>query len=235
MATVSTCGYKGCRNPVREGETRCYLHKNVEAHSGDPLKSSTAADSAAIKEQFDSLRELTFLVNKKAPGSMSMNERQAEFLAVASRLDLKTAGCVADASEIINKRRPDLNTPAFVAKNLMNLINEFQTDLHESGVDPSRISRIQMWDATRRIGNGRLEHTAEVGHVVLVIDRDKETESTVDVGISMFAPVANPNITVADQYDTKYSPFGYAPLVSTLDTYKQEQYLWFKNFRYIDS
>lgn len=235
MATVRTCGYKGCGNPVREGEQRCYLHKDVEAHAGDPLKSSSAADSIYIRDQFSSLKALSFLVNKKAPGALSMNERQAEFLAVASRLDLKTASMVADASEIITSRRPDINTPAYVAQNMMALLEEFKTDLQESGIDGRRISKLQMWDATRRIGNGRLENSAEVGHVVLVVDRGQDTESTLDVGISMFAPVANPNIPVADQYDTKYSPFGYAPLVSTVDTYKQQQYIWFKNFRYLDS
>jgi hypothetical protein len=199
------------------------------------LKSASASDSTFIREQWHSLKELSFLVNRKAPGAMTMNERQAEFLAVASKMDLKTAGRVADASEIINQRRPELNTPAFVAQNLMGLIGEFTNDLEESGIDPKRISRLQMWNATRRIGNGRLDNSADVGHVVLVMDRGEPRESTMDVGISMFAPVADPNRPVADQYDTKYSPFGYAPLISTVDTYKQERYLWFQHFRYLDS
>lgn len=235
MVAVRTCGYNGCGNPVREGESRCYLHKNVEVHASNPLKSSTAADTALIREQWESLRALTAIVNRKAPGSLTMNETQAGFLVASSKLDMNTAKMVADAGEIITRRRPELNTPAFVAQNLTNLIQEFETDLNESGVDSSRLSKLQMWDATRLIGNGRIEHSAEVGHVVLVVDRGQETESTLDVGISLFAPVADPNRPVAEQYDTKFSPFGYAPLVSTIDTYKQKEYLWFENFRYIES
>lgn len=223
-----------CNNPVREGEIFCYLHKDSVPHAGNPLKATDISESIAIRENYNALRELTLVANRKAPGSLTLNEVSAEFLAEVSRLDKKTALKVADAAEIINARRPQLNVPTYVAQNFGGLLNEFQTDLIESGIDPKRISRLQMSDATRQIGNGRLEHSAEVHHTVLVIDRGQPTESTVDIGISLFAPVPNPNLDVADQYDTKFSPFGYAPFVSTVDTYKNEQYIWFKNFRYLD-
>jgi len=224
-----------CNRRVREGEVYCYLHKDAPVAANPEIDGlSTIEIFKKEQENFKLLNEITKIVHRKSASSLSLAEVSAEFIAMESRLDFKTALKVVDAGEIINARRPMLNVPSYVAQNFQGLLNEMEVDLLDSGIEENRISRLQMWDAERQIGNGLTERSAEVGHMVLVIDRGLETESTVDVGISMFAPVSNPNISVADQYDTKFSPFGYAPLVSTVETYKTPQYLWFKNFRYLD-
>lgn len=235
MVTVRNCGYKGCGNPVREGQVRCYLHVTAEVESGNPFKVVDAQSAAEMKAQWETMRAITAIVHRKPFSSLSMNERQAEFVAQASRLSLQDSLKVAEASEIIARRRPELNIPAYVAQNRQMLLDEMENDLAESGIARHRITRLQMWGVSRKLDGGRIERDRDIAHVVTVIDQGQPNESTVDVGISMFAPVADPYQPVADQMDTKFTPFGYAPLVSVAGTYKQRNYLWFDNFRYLDS
>lgn len=234
MVTVRTCGYNGCGNPVKEGDTRCYLHRNSEAVSTDPFKASSVEEAAQIREQWESMRALTAIVSKRTVNVLTMNEKQAELIQIGNKLSLATAKKVADASEIINRRRPELEIPAFVAKNLRSIVTEFVRDLIESGISPDRISEMQMWGAKRRLGGGRIENSPDAGHLILVLDRGTDEQTALDAGISMFAPVSDPNKRVTDQIDTKFSPYGYAPLVTPLSSYTKPDYVWFANFKYVD-
>lgn len=217
MATM-TCGYQGCKNPIKSDDTRCWRHKDsdTEAHLFD------ASDVERIRSTLNSFDGDTDTLIHPAPGMLSDHVARAHLVMKYNEsLDESDAMAITRAIERVSGQF-NLEIPDDVLEHSQRLTDAFMEALEENGVSPSRISRMRCIGLNRRLPSGKVRSQGDFYHEVLLLDNRTVMEPT----LSGFAPIKNRDQPIENPYLLSRTPYGDVPHVIPLEEYQRDEWIW---------
>lgn len=221
MASGRLCGFQGCRNPVREGESTCWRHKAAVTSGGgkeQQLSEEVLEERRMIIERAQSDPEWRVAFNSIARGYLEADEAVASSWLSETPVKVDAVQPLLDQVEILQGTHGDLSVPYNATEGANDSLDQYVEDLKET-LGKSRVERVDLIGLRRTTMDGSRDHFPEGMHTIVLIDSGTDDEVAVDPFVSMFAPVADRDQSVDDQLPSGETIFGDCPWVGDLQEY----------------
>lgn len=225
-----TCGWNGCKNPIKANDPRCYLH----IHEGQNEPESLESIRARIEARRNGPEFPSYKSRDHGYSIHYVSDKQlhSETLSDHTPVDKNTAKAIVSA---VSKLSVDkLETPQEAIGCIESEFPQFVNSLSEHGIARQRISVLTLQGLERRTMRGTPHSSPEAYHEVVVLDRGTDREVVVDPFIAIYAPVRKLDVSVNDQLPSGYTPFGDVPWIGPVDEYVDGHYMQWSNINYQD-
>jgi len=229
--TGNQCGFvppeggKPCARRVKNGELRCWQHKDQRS-SGEPKQPRTMEE---IERQRELIKEFNDIA---APTNVQLGNPTNLRIAIIREFTPISRDALDAVEKAFEGSPTDLSIPNQAAKSLYEKgIDWFVEALLGAGLSKNRVSKMKVDGANRMKADGEKKHQ-DYRHEVILIDGGTMNEVVVDPHIALFAPVSNKDRdkSVEDILPSGETPFGDIPWIGTVHDYVAGDHLWWDDF-----
>lgn len=229
--TGNQCGFvppeggRPCARRVKNGEARCWQHKDARA-SGEPKQPLTMEQ---IERQRELIEEFAAIA---APTSIPLGNPDNFRTAMVREFTPIALDALKAVDKAFKSSKEDLSVPSEANKSFFEKGLDWFVDLIlQDGIDEDRVSKMKVAGFNRMTTSGKKQSSDDGHHEVVVIDAGKPTEAVVDPYIAKFAPVRESGTSVEEQLPNGETPFGDLPWIGTVRDYVSGDYLWWDKFK----